>query len=91
MPRRRSPAGGLFGSYVYFNHTDGNYVFSNKMSGEGEVINTAGHTTLNGDLTGLQANVTARGGKLIIASDINTQKEDDIFEIKPSAPKTAAR
>jgi len=74
--------GGLFRSYVYFNHTDGNYVFSNKMSGEGEVINTAGHTTLNGDLTGLQANVTARGGKLIIASDINTQKEDDIFEIQ---------
>ncbi|HGE8450345.1 TPA: autotransporter outer membrane beta-barrel domain-containing protein [Serratia marcescens] len=74
--------GGLFGSYVYFNHTDGNYVFSNKMSGEGEVINTAGHTTLNGDLTELQANVTARGGKLIIASDINTQKEDDIFEIQ---------
>ncbi|HEJ7934377.1 autotransporter domain-containing protein [Serratia marcescens] len=74
--------GGLFRSYVYFNHTDGNYVFSNKMSGEGEVINTAGHTTLNGDLTGLQANVTARGGKIIIASDINTQKEDDIFEIQ---------
>lgn len=74
--------GGLFRSYVYFNHTDGNYVFSNKMSGEGEVINTAGHTTLNGDLTGLQANVTARGGKLIIASDINTQKEGDIFEIQ---------
>ncbi len=74
--------GGLFRSYVYFNHTDGNYVFSNKMSGEGEVINSAGHTTLNGDLTGLQANVTARGGKLIIASDINTQKEDDIFEIQ---------
>ncbi|HHP7836488.1 TPA: autotransporter outer membrane beta-barrel domain-containing protein [Serratia marcescens] len=74
--------GGLFRSYVYFNHTDGNYVFSNKMSGEGEVINSAGHTTLNGDLSGLQANVTARGGKLIIASDINTQKEDDIFEIQ---------
>lgn len=67
---------------MYFNHTDGNYVFSNKMSGEGEVINSAGHTTLNGDLSELQANVTARGGKLIIASDINTQKEDDIFEIQ---------
>ena len=52
------------------------------MSGEGEVINSAGHTTLNGDLSELQANVTARGGKLIIASDINTQKEDDIFEIQ---------
>ncbi|NGH42733.1 autotransporter domain-containing protein, partial [Escherichia coli] len=74
--------GGLFRSYVYFNHTDGNYVFSNNMSGEGEVINSAGHTTLNGDLSELQANVTARGGKLIIASDINTQKEDDIFEIQ---------
>ncbi|MDY7604905.1 autotransporter domain-containing protein [Serratia marcescens] len=74
--------GGLFRSYVYFNHTDGNYVFSNKMSGEGEVINSAGHTMLNGDLSELQANVTARGGKLIIASDINTQKEDDIFEIQ---------
>lgn len=74
--------GGLFRSYVYFNHTDGNYVFSNKMSGEGEVINSTGHTTLNGDLSELQANVTARGGKLIIASDINTQKEDDIFEIQ---------
>ncbi|HEJ1090795.1 TPA: autotransporter domain-containing protein [Serratia marcescens] len=74
--------GGLFRSYVYFNHTDGNYVFSNKMSGEGEVINSAGHTTLNGDLSELQANVTVRGGKLIIASDINTQKEDDIFEIQ---------
>nr|WP_232099976.1 autotransporter domain-containing protein [Serratia ureilytica] len=74
--------GGLFRSYVYFNHTDGNYVFSNKMSGEGEVINSAGYTTLNGDLSELQANVTARGGKLIIASDINTQKEDDIFEIQ---------
>ena len=74
--------GGLFRSYVYFNHTDGNYVFSNKMSGEGEVITSAGHTTLNGDLSELQANVTARGGKLIIASDINTQKEDDIFEIQ---------
>ncbi|AJZ88039.1 transporter [Klebsiella michiganensis] len=74
--------GGLFGSYVYFNHTADNYVFSNKMSGEGEVINTAGHTTLNGDLTELQANVTARGGKLIIASDINTQEEDNIFDIQ---------
>ncbi|HHA1389429.1 TPA: autotransporter domain-containing protein [Enterobacter ludwigii] len=74
--------GGLFGSYVYFNHTDGNYVFSNKMSGEGEVINTSGHTTLNGDLSGLKANVTARGGKVIIASNINTQPEDDIFDVQ---------
>jgi len=74
--------GGLFGSYVYFNHTDGNYVFSNKMSGEGEVINTSGQTTLNGDLSGLKANVTARGGKVIIASNINTQPEDDIFDVQ---------
>ncbi|ELV2836548.1 autotransporter outer membrane beta-barrel domain-containing protein [Enterobacter cloacae] len=74
--------GGLFGSYVYFNHTDENYIFSNKMSGEGEVINTSGQTTLNGDLSALQANVTARGGKVIIASNINTQPEDDIFEIQ---------
>ncbi len=74
--------GGLFGSYVYFNHTDENYIFSNKMSGEGEVINTSGQTTLNGDLSALQANVTARGGKVIIASNINTQSEDDIFEIQ---------
>ncbi|EOV3157721.1 MULTISPECIES: autotransporter outer membrane beta-barrel domain-containing protein [Enterobacter cloacae complex] len=74
--------GGLFGSYVYFNHTDGNYVFSNKMSGEGEVITTSGQTTLNGDLSGLKANVTARGGKVIIASNINTQPEDDIFDVQ---------
>ncbi|HDW2023255.1 TPA: autotransporter domain-containing protein [Enterobacter ludwigii] len=74
--------GGLFGSYVYFNHTDGNYVFSNKMSGEGEVINTSGQTTLNGDLSGLKANVTARGGKVIIASNINTQPEYDIFDVQ---------
>lgn len=74
--------GGLFGSYVYFNHTDENYVFSNKMSGEGEVINTSGQTTLNGDLSGLKANVTARGGKVIIASDINTQPESDIFDVQ---------
>ena len=74
--------GGLFGSYVYFNHTDANYVFSNTMSGEGEVINTAGQTTLNGDLSALQANVTARGGKVIIASNINTQPEDDIFDVQ---------
>ncbi|QCV79033.1 autotransporter outer membrane beta-barrel domain-containing protein [Enterobacter ludwigii] len=74
--------GGLFGSYVYFNHTDGNYVFSNKMSGEGEVINTSGQTSLNGDLSGLKANVTARGGKVIIASNINTQPEDDIFDVQ---------
>ncbi|ENA0610247.1 autotransporter domain-containing protein [Enterobacter bugandensis] len=74
--------GGLFGSYVYFNHTDGNYVFSNAMSGEGDVINTAGQTTLNGDLSALQANVTARGGKIIIASNINTQPEDDIFDVQ---------
>ena len=74
--------GGLFGSYVYFNHTDGNYVFSNKMSGEGEVINTSGQTTLNGDLSGLKANVTARGGKVLIASNINTQPEDDIFDVQ---------
>jgi outer membrane autotransporter protein len=74
--------GGLFGSYVYFNHTSDNYDFRNKMVGEGEVINTAGHTTLSGDLTGLKANVGARGGKIIIASDINTLKEDDIFDIQ---------
>ncbi|CAI0824328.1 Extracellular serine protease precursor [Serratia entomophila] len=74
--------GGLFGSYVYFNHTAGNYVFSNKMSGEGDVINTSGQTTLNGDLSQLKANVTARGGKIIIASDINTQKEDSPFDIQ---------
>lgn len=42
------------------------------MSGEGDVINTSGQTTLNGDLSALQANVTARGGKVIIASNINT-------------------
>lgn len=52
--------GGLFGSYVYFNHTSDNYDFRNKMMGEGEVINTAGHTTLSGDLTQLKANVTDR-------------------------------
>lgn len=74
--------GGLFGSYVYFNHTYDNYVFSNRMSGEGDVIGTAGQTTLNGDLTQLQANVTARGGKIIIASDINTREEDDVFDIQ---------
>lgn len=74
--------GGLFGSYVYFNHTSDNYDFRNKMVGEGEVINTAGHTTLSGDLTGLKANVGARGGKIIIASDINTLKEDNIFDIQ---------
>jgi len=74
--------GGLFGSYVYFNHTDGNYLFSNTMSGEGDVINTSGQTTLNGDLSALKANVTARGGKVIIASNINTQPEDDIFDVQ---------
>ncbi|HEJ9097496.1 TPA: autotransporter domain-containing protein, partial [Serratia odorifera] len=74
--------GGLFGSYVYFNHTDENYDFGNKMVGEGEVINTAGRTTLSGDLTQLQANVTARGGKIIIASDINTQPEDNQFDVQ---------
>ncbi|MEQ9745231.1 autotransporter outer membrane beta-barrel domain-containing protein [Pectobacterium actinidiae] len=74
--------GGLFGSYVYFNHTDDNYEFRNKLSGEGDVINTAGQTTLSGDLTQLQANIIARGGKLIIASDINTQEEDSPFDIQ---------
>ncbi len=74
--------GGLFGSYVYFNHTDGNYLFSNTMSGEGDVINTSGQTTLNGDLSALKANVTARGGKVILASNINTQPEDDIFDVQ---------
>lgn len=74
--------GGLFGSYVYFNHTDDNYLFANTMSGEGDVINASGQTTLNGDLTGLKANVLARGGKIIIASDINTQPETNIFDIQ---------
>lgn len=74
--------GGLFGSYVYFNHTDGNYLFSNTMSGEGDVINTAGQTTLNGDLSGLKANVLARGGKIIIASDINTLPETSPFDVQ---------
>lgn len=74
--------GGLFGSYVYFNHTDDNYLFANTMSGEGDVINASGQTTLSGDLTGLKANVLARGGKIIIASDINTQFEDDPFDVQ---------
>ena len=74
--------GGLFGSYVYFNHTDNNYLFANTMSGEGDVINASGQTTLSGDLTGLKANVLARGGKIIIASDINTQFEDDPFDVQ---------
>ncbi|CAI2125078.1 autotransporter outer membrane beta-barrel domain-containing protein [Serratia ficaria] len=74
--------GGLFGSYVYFNHTAGDYVFGNKMSGEGDVINASGQTTLNGDLSRLKANVTARGGKIIVASDINTQQEDSPFDIQ---------
>ena len=74
--------GGLFGSYVYFNHTEENYEFSNTMSGEGDVINTAGQTTLSGDLTQLQANVTARGGKIIIAGDINTREEDSPFDVQ---------
>ncbi|MDU6683699.1 MAG: autotransporter domain-containing protein [Enterobacteriaceae bacterium] len=74
--------GGLFGSYVYFNHTDDNYLFANTLSGEGDVINTSGKTTLSGDLSGLKANVLARGGKIIIASDINTQPETDLFDIQ---------
>lgn len=74
--------GGLFGSYVYFNHTDNNYVFSNTMIGEGDVINTSGQTTLNGDLTALKANVLARGGKIIIASDINTLPGTDPFDVQ---------
>lgn len=74
--------GGLFGSYVYFNHTDDNYVFSNTLSGEGDVINASGQTTLNGDLTGLKANVLARSGKIIIASDINTQVETSPFDVQ---------
>lgn len=74
--------GGLFGSYVYFNHTDDNYLFSNTLSGEGDVINASGQTTLNGDLTGLKANVLARGGKIIIASDINTQLETSPFDVQ---------
>jgi len=74
--------GGLFGSYVYFNHTADNYDFSNTMTGEGDVINTAGQTTLSGDLTGLKANVAARGGKIIIAGDINTQPEDNLFDVQ---------
>lgn len=74
--------GGLFGSYVYFNHTSDNYDFRNKMMGEGDVINTAGQTTLSGDLTQLKANVTARGGKIIIAGDINTQPEDSPFDVQ---------
>ncbi|KFB89643.1 transporter [Serratia grimesii] len=74
--------GGLFGSYVYFNHTSDSYDFRNKMVGEGEVINTAGRTTLSGDLTQLKANVTARGGKIIIKSDINTQPEDSPFDVQ---------
>ncbi|MGQ8776139.1 autotransporter outer membrane beta-barrel domain-containing protein [Serratia sp. NA_112.1] len=74
--------GGLFGSYVYFNHTSDNYDFRNKMVGEGDVINTAGRTTLSGDLTQLKANVTARGGKIIINSDINTQPEDSPFDVQ---------
>ncbi|WP_426505822.1 autotransporter outer membrane beta-barrel domain-containing protein [Serratia proteamaculans] len=74
--------GGLFGSYVYFNHTSDSYDFRNKMVGEGEVINTAGRTTLSGDLTQLKANVTARGGKIIINSDINTQPEDSPFDVQ---------
>ncbi|PKH21947.1 autotransporter outer membrane beta-barrel domain-containing protein [Enterobacterales bacterium CwR94] len=73
--------GGLFGSYVYFNHTDNNYVFSNKMSGEGDVINTSGQTTLNGDLSQLKANITARGGKVIIDSVLNSQPAD-LFDIQ---------
>ncbi|RDT64014.1 autotransporter domain-containing protein, partial [Klebsiella pneumoniae] len=44
--------------------------------------NTSGQTTLNGDLSALKANVTARGGKVIIASNINTQPEDDIFDVQ---------
>ncbi|ORJ51179.1 autotransporter outer membrane beta-barrel domain-containing protein [Kluyvera intermedia] len=74
--------GGLFGSYVYFNHTDDNYLFANTLSGEGDVINTSGKTTLSGDLSGLKANILARGGKIIIASDINTQPETDLFDIQ---------
>ncbi len=74
--------GGLFGSYVYFNHNSDNYDFRNKMMGEGEVINTAGQTTLSGDLTQLKANVSARGGKIIIGSDINTRKEDSPFDVQ---------
>jgi hypothetical protein len=75
--------GGLFGSYVYFNHTDDNYLFANTLSGEGDVINASGQTTLNGDLTGLKANVLARSGKIIIASDINTQCETSPLMSRP--------
>lgn len=51
------------------------------MSGEGDVINTSGQTTLNGDLSRTRER-TARGGKVIIASNINTQPEDDIFDVQ---------
>ena len=91
MPRRRSPAGGLFGSYVYFNHTDGNYVFSNKMSGEGEVINTAGHTTLNGDPLGCRPTLPRVAVSSSSPAISIPRKKTISSRSKPSAPKTAAR
>ncbi|MDO7902976.1 autotransporter domain-containing protein [Pseudomonas sp. K1(2024)] len=54
-----------------FNHTDSDLQLSNRISGAGRVYSFSGNTTLSGDLTGLSGSTVVRGGRLVLAGDVD--------------------
>ncbi|KTT63389.1 autotransporter [Pseudomonas oryzihabitans] len=54
-----------------FNHTDSGLQFGNSVSGQGRIYAFAGDTTLSGDLSGFSGSVVVRGGRLVLAGDVD--------------------
>ncbi|VVA47892.1 Extracellular serine protease precursor [Serratia ficaria] len=60
-------------SNLIFNHNSNDYELKNKIDGFATILNYAGQTTLSGDMIFFEGNITAKGGKLILNSDVNTE------------------
>lgn len=58
---------------IIFNHNSNDYELKNKIDGFATILNYAGQTTLSGDMFFFEGNITAKGGKLILNSDVNTE------------------
>ncbi|MCL6709579.1 autotransporter domain-containing protein [Pseudomonas sp. R2.Fl] len=55
---------------LVFNHTGNDYVFEERLVGDGTLLHLAGDTILSGDQTGFTGTLDLRGGKLSVEVDL---------------------
>ncbi|NVL34799.1 autotransporter domain-containing protein [Pseudomonas syringae pv. actinidiae] len=62
---------GTGNGHLAFNHTDTDLQVANTLNGTGRVYAFSGNTTLSGDTSGLAGSVVVRGGRLVLAGNVD--------------------